>query len=63
MPYFPSSGLFQFAEGFHSLLCSGLAFHLLLVAFISVFNLRLCPPSAYFVLGKEDKKRFFPIII
>lgn len=53
----------------HSLLCfgacSGLAFHLLSCLWhlfqylVCCGMLRRCPPSAYFVLGRVDKKRLF----
>lgn len=66
---FPLEWFISVSMRVHSLLCFGaclgLAFHLLSCLwhlFISVVccaMLRLCPPSAYFVLGRVDKKRLF----
>lgn len=66
---FPLKWFISVSIRVHSLLCfgacSGLAFHLLSCLWhlfqylICCGMLRLCPPSAYFVLGRVDKKRLF----
>lgn len=66
---FPLKWFISVSIRVHSLLCfgacSGLAFHLLsrlwhlFQYLICCGMLRLCPPSAYFVLGRVDKKRLF----